>query len=143
VFDRPIANLKHKIDLALKSTVCGVVALAAALVALGFFCAAAFMWLAQAYGAIVAALLVGAAFLIIALLAVIVILILHRRKPPPPATPQKAWWNDPVLLATALDLSRVIGGRKMISIAVVGAFLVGILLNRPPRKRDESDERDP
>ena len=40
MFDGPIASLKHKIDLALKSTVGGAVAAAAGLVALGFFCAA-------------------------------------------------------------------------------------------------------
>ena len=78
VFDAPIANLKHKIDLALKSTIGGIVALAAALVALGFFCAALFMWLDERYGAIMAALVLGGAFTFVALVAVIVILILRR-----------------------------------------------------------------
>ena len=45
MFEGPIASLKHKIDLALKSTVGGIVALVTALVAIGFFCTAAFMWL--------------------------------------------------------------------------------------------------
>jgi ascorbate-specific PTS system EIIC-type component UlaA len=138
VFEAPIANLKRKLDLALKSTIGGVVAFAAALVALGFFCAAAFMWLAERYGGVTAALVLGGIFTFIALMAVITILILQRRAPPPPP-PRKAapLWADPALLATALDLTRVFG-RKRLSVAVlVGAFAVGMLLQKTSRKRED------
>ena len=131
-----IAHLKYKIDLTLKMTVCGAVALGAVLVALGFFCAAAFMRIAQDYGAIVAALALGAAFVVVALVAVLVAVVLQRRKPPP--APPAAWWNDPALLATALDVTRMLGSRRMTSTVLVGAFLVGFLLKRPPRPREPS-----
>ena len=61
MFDAAIANLKHKIDLALKSTIGGIVAAASALIAMAFFCAAAFLWLEGRYGAIVASLVLGVA----------------------------------------------------------------------------------
>jgi hypothetical protein len=132
VFDGPIANLKHKIDLALKSTVGGIAAMAAALVALGFFCAAGFIWLAQNYGAITASLVLGGVFLLLSLIALLVVILVRRKPPPPP--PKAAWWADPALLAAALDIGRVLGRRRVASAVVVGAFIIGILLNRSPRK---------
>jgi hypothetical protein len=138
VFDAQIGNLKHKIDLALKSTLGGIVALAAALVALGFFCAALFLWLDDHYGAITAALVLGGAFTFVALVAVIIVLIV-RNRPPPPAPPRKAvWWADPVLLATALDVSKVLGRKRITAAVLVGAFVLGVLLNRPPRTDEKA-----
>jgi hypothetical protein len=136
VFDRQIASFKHKIDLALKTSVCGVVALVTMIVALGFLCAAAFMWIAQSYGAIVASLSLAGAFIVVALIAILVAVILHRRKPPPLPPPSQAWWADPAILASALDIGRALGGRRLTPVVLVGAFLVGILLNRSTRKRD-------
>jgi hypothetical protein len=138
VFDAQIAHIKHKIDLALKTTVCGVVAFASVLVAAAFFCAAAFAWVQQSYGTIAACLALGGVFVLLALVALIIALMLRRRKePPPPISAQKAWWNDPVTLAAALDINRVLGGRKTASIALVGAFVVGLLLSRSARKPDK------
>jgi hypothetical protein len=133
VFDGPIASLKHKIDIALKSTVGGIVALAAAVVALGFFCAAAFMWLEQRLDPIAAALILGGVFLALALAAALTV-VLVQRKPPPPPPPHKAWWSDPALLATALDIGRTLGPRRAATAVLIGAFLIGMMINRPPRK---------
>jgi lysylphosphatidylglycerol synthetase-like protein (DUF2156 family) len=137
VFDAPIASLKHKLDVAIKSTVGLVVALAAALVSVGFFCAAAFIWLDGRYGALTAALVLGGVFTFIALIAVIVVLIMrHTRPPPPPPRRKAAWWADPALLATALDVSRVLG-RKRVAVAVLlSAVVFGAMLG-PSRKRED------
>jgi hypothetical protein len=137
VFDAPIANLKHKVDLALKTTVGGIVAGAAVLVALGFFAAAAYMWLARRYDSISAALVMGGAFICIALIAVIVILILRGRKPPPPPPRKAPLWADPVLLATVLDITRTLGRKRMTVAVLVGAFAVGLLLQKTSRKGDD------
>jgi lysylphosphatidylglycerol synthetase-like protein (DUF2156 family) len=137
VFDAPIANLKHKLELAVKSTVGGIVAFAAALVALGFFCAAAFLWLEEHYGAITASLVMGAAFTIVALIAVIVILIVRHRRPPPPPPRKAPLWADPVLLATALDITRVLGRKRLTVAVLVSAFVAGILLQKTSGKRED------
>ncbi len=136
VLDGPIASLKHKLDLALKTTVGGLVAAAAALIAVGFFCAAGFMWLEHRLGAIAAALIVGGIFLFVALVAVLAVVLL-RRKPPPPVARHKAWWSDPALMATALEIGRTLGPRRVASAVLVGAFLIGMMINRPPRKPGE------
>lgn len=132
MFEGPIASLKHKIDIALKSTIGGVVAGAAAVVALGFFCAAFFMWLERRFDPISAALILGGVFLALALIAVVAIMLV-RRKPPPPPPRQKSMWADPALLATALDIGRTLGPRRAATAVLIGAFLIGMMINRPPR----------
>ena len=140
MFEAPIANLKYKIDLALKSTVGGVVAGAAALVALGFFCAALFLWLEARYGAITAALVLGGAFTFVALVAAIVVLILRGRAPPPPPPRKSPWWADPMMLTAALDVGRKLGKRRVATAVLVSAFVLGLML-RPPRKPDDTGDK--
>jgi hypothetical protein len=136
VFEGPIASLKHKIDLALKSTVGGIVALVTALVAIGFFCAAAFMWLERKLDPIAAALIIGGFFLFLSLIAVLVV-VLVQRKPPPPPPRHKSLWSDPALLATALDIGRTLGPKRAATAVLIGAFLIGMMINRPPRKPEQ------
>ena len=138
MFEGPIASLKHKIDIALKSTVGGVVALVTALVAIGFFCAAAFMWLERKLDPIAAALIIGGFFLLLSLIAVLIV-ILVQRKPPPPPPRQKSFWADPALLATALDIGRTLGPRSAATAVLIGAFLIGMMINRPPRPPKDTE----
>lgn len=137
MFEGPIASLKHTIDVALKSTVGGIVALVTALVAIGFFCAATFMWLEQRLDAIAAALIVGGFFLLLSLVAVLIIVLVQRKPPPPPPPRQKSFWADPALLATALDIGRTLGPRRAATAVLIGAFLIGMMINRPPRDPEE------
>ena len=136
MFEGPIASLRHKIDLALKSTVGGIVALVTALVAIGFFCAAAFMWLERKLDPIAAALIIGGFFLLLSLIAVLVV-VLVQRKPPPPPPRHKSLWSDPALLATALDIGRTLGPRSAATAVLIGAFVIGMMINRPPRKPEK------
>ena len=140
MFEGPIASLKHKIDIALKSTVGGIVALVTALVAIGFFCAAGFMWLAQKLDPIAAALIIGGFFLLLSLIAVLIVVLVQRKPPPPPPPRQKSMWADPALLATALDIGRTLGARRAATAVLIGAFLIGMMINRPPRAPKEPKE---
>jgi hypothetical protein len=137
VFEGPIASVKHKIDLALKSTVGGIVALVTAVVAIGFFCAAAFMWLERKLDPIAAALIIGGFFLLLSLIAVLVVVLLQRKPPPPPPPRHKSLWSDPALLATALDIGRTLGPKRAATAVLIGAFLIGMMINRPPRKPEQ------
>jgi tellurite resistance protein TehA-like permease len=135
VFAHPIARLRHKIDLTVKTTVCGLVVLMAVLVALGFLCAALFMWLAQSYGAITAALVLAGVFIFVALVAVLVAVLMRRHEPPPPPPPNMgALFNDPAMLMAAFDVVRTFGRGKTTAAVLVSAFLGGLLLSRSSRK---------
>jgi drug/metabolite transporter (DMT)-like permease len=137
VFEGPIASVKHKIDLALKSTVGGIVALVTAVVAIGFFCAAAFMWLERKLDPIAAALIIGGFFLLLSLIAVLVVVLVQRKPPPPPPPRHKSLWTDPALLATALDIGRTLGPKRAATAVLIGAFLIGMMINRPPTKPEQ------
>jgi hypothetical protein len=137
VLEGPIASVRHKLDIALKSTAGGVVAMVAAVVALGFFCAAAFMWLEQRLDPISASLILGGIFLALALAAVVAIVLVQRKPPPPPPPRHKSIWADPALLATALDVGRTLGPRRAATAVLIGAFLIGMMINRPPRPPKE------
>ncbi len=137
VLEGPIASVRHKLDVAVKTSVGALVAIGAALVALGFFCAAAFMTLETVVGAVLAAVIFGGAFLFIALVALLVVFAIRHRKPPPPPPPAVTALADPVVLSAALDVGRALAGRRgLATAAVASAFVLGVLLNRPPRTRD-------
>ena len=133
----PIAQLKHKIDVAAKTAACAVIVGAALLVALGFFCAAAFIAIAQAQGAIAAALILGGAFVVVALIAVLIAMVLRRRNPPPPPPSARPWWNDPAMIATALDITRTFGRGRTTAAVLVSALLAGMMLGKSPGKREK------
>jgi len=137
VFEGQIAGIRHKFDLALKTTAGALVAFAAAVIALGFFCAAGFLWIEERRGAIEATLILGGAFVVLALIALVAIVVVQRRKPPPPRPAARPLWADPAMLAAALDVSRALGRRRGVAVGVViAAFVIGALLPRTPR-RDE------
>jgi hypothetical protein len=95
------------------------------------------MWIEQRLGAIDAALILGGAFAAVAILALLTVMILRSRRPPPPPPPRKAaWWADPALMKAALDVGRTLGRQRVTAAILAGAFVLGILLNRPPRDPD-------
>jgi len=47
-------------------------------------------------------------------------------------------WADPALLAAALDASRALGRRRGTAVGVlIAAFVIGALLPRAPRRRED------
>jgi hypothetical protein len=102
-----------------------IVIAAAVLVAIIFFSIAAFVWACQTYGTVNAALLLGAFYLLVALVALAVALVQYRRafrrKPPPPKS--APLWKDPTMIAAGVELVRIIGVRRLISVVALGAAL--------------------
>jgi hypothetical protein len=49
----------------------------------------------------------------------------ERRKP--------QWWLDPTVMAIGLEAAKTLGPRRIASLAVLGALVAGIMLNRPGR----------
>ena len=137
MFQALISHAKAKVALAAKSAACGMIAALTALIALGFFSAAGFVWLADRFGAIDACLIVGGIFVLIALAAITVLLIIRRRPPPRPAA-KAAFaqaFADPQALAIGVEIMRMLGGRRAASIGLIGAFAVGLLLSRTVPKK--------
>ena len=74
-----VRDVKDRIDTAMKAGWCAIAG-AAALVMLGFFCAALFLWMAERNGPMVACLVLGGFFLLIIIIAAIAFANVRRRR---------------------------------------------------------------
>jgi hypothetical protein len=110
--------------------VCFVIAAVAAVIMLGFLCAAAFVWLASRYDALTASLVLAGVFALIAIIAVIAGSMARRRNIERARRAlearRAATWLDPKLLSVGLEIGRTIGWRRIISLAGVAIFAAGL-----------------
>ena len=109
-----------------------VLAALACILAMSFLLVAAFIWLSDLYGALIAGLALGIFFLLVALIAVFASLAVrrhnterarfelevHRSSP--------AGLLDPKLMAVGYQLGQAIGWRKLASLAAVGILAAGL-----------------
>ena len=123
----------------------GLLAVVAVGIAVMWFAVALFVFLTDRYGAVTASLVVGGCFLLLAGISVLVLLYIRRQRELEQRAASRAAsraansmpWMEPALLAAGLDVARMIGGRRAVSLAA-GAAAVVWLLNK---SSSESAER--
>jgi hypothetical protein len=107
-----------------------LVALVSLALALGFFCAAAFVWLASRYDGVTAGLILGGGFLILALLAAFAGWMTRRHNIAQArlelAARSHAGWLDPKFLAVGMEIGRTLGWRRLATLAAVGVLAAGL-----------------
>ncbi len=147
MFEALIARARSKLDIALKSAACAVVAGVALVLALAFFAVAGFVAAQHRFGAIPTALGFGGAFLLIAVVALLTIVVLRRSsrrariaREARRAAAAPPWWLDPRIVAAGLELGKSLGGRRTMALGLAGAFVVGILLSRGVEPRGDDDK---
>lgn len=143
---------KAKTGLSSAVLVWGVIALISLAVTLGFLTIAAFIWLAERYDALTAALLLGGVFLVVAIIAGICCLVAHRsaitRARLELAERKNMPWLEPSFLAAGLQVGSAIGWRKLLPLAAVAFFAAGLVKEwtgrDKPREEDagEDDSED-
>lgn len=139
-----VRDLKERLDAALKTSAWSAVAGLAALVMLGFLCAALFLYLQHWRGAIVACLILAGAFLLVVLIAVAAIAVVRQRQERLARARAEAnraagqWLRDPVVMTTALQVARTLGLRRAAPVLLLGAFIVGLVLSRTAAKTGHS-----
>jgi len=114
-------------------------------IAVVWFTVALFVFLTDRYGAVTASLVLGGCFLLLAAVSVLVLLYIRRQRELERRAAARAAaraanatpWMEPALLAAGLDVARMIGGRRAVSLAA-GAAAVVWLLNK---STSESAER--
>jgi anti-sigma-K factor RskA len=103
-----------------------VIAILAALAALIFLVIAAFIWLADRYDPVVAALVLGLLFLLVAVIALLVCLLVRRhtmeRARLELAARSNANWLDPKLMTVGFQIGQAIGWRRLASLAAVAVL---------------------
>jgi len=149
----------HYLELQAKSKTglsCGVAAWAlaavlAAAVTLGFLIFAAFIWLAQRYDPLSAALVLCAFFLLVTIIAVVCCALLHRRTAASARTALAARhqspWLDPKFLGVGLQVGRSLGWRRLVPLLAVGLLAATLTKewlghDRPGVDDDEDVRRD-
>jgi hypothetical protein len=107
-----------------------VIILLSLALALGFFCAAAFVWLASRYDGVTAGLVLGCGFLLLAILAAFAGWITRLRNIERArrelAARSHAGWLDPKFLAVGLEIGRTLGWRRLATLAAVGVLAAGL-----------------
>jgi hypothetical protein len=135
-----VRDLKERLDAAVKTSAWSAIAAAAALVMLGFLCAALFLYLQEWRGSIVACLILAGAFLLVILVAVAAIALVRQRQARLARARAQAnqaagqWLRDPVVMTTALQVARTLGLRRAAPLLLLGAFVVGLVLSRSGAK---------
>jgi hypothetical protein len=123
-----------------------IVAAAAAVGAVIFLLAALFVWLAQLYGALIAAVALGCAFVLIALIALAVALMARRsnmERARVELAARSSNWFDPRLLTVGVQIAQQIGWRRIISLVGAGLLAAGVAREWSARgAKDEDEEED-
>ena len=114
-------------------------------VTFGFVLATAFIWLAERYEPLVAALTLTGFFLLITVLALFLGWRSRRRTIEAARLKliarRQAMWLDPKLLAGAMQVGRAVGGRRAAPLLAIGILAIGIGLPLLRGSRPEADDR--
>jgi predicted transporter len=132
---RMIDDIKDSTGVAIRMTSLAAAIALAFLVTIAFLCAAAFVYVLQNYGPIQACLTGAGIFLAIALIGIVVYTVRKRQARQEAKETAKSALHtalaDPVMMATALQVIRAIGIKKLVPILAVGGLALGLLANRP------------
>ena len=126
------------------------VAIVGAAVTFGFVVLAAFIWLAERYSPLTAALILGAFFLLLTIIALIACKIAQGRnvqeaKVALAARSNAASWLDPRYLGIGMQAMRAIGWRRIVPLVAVGILAAGLAKEWGGRDQpaDEAGESEP
>lgn len=142
MFDGIILRWRSRLDAVVKGGVWASVAGLALGIALVFFSVAVFVRAQEDFGTIATSLGFAIFFLAVAAIAAVGLMMVRRtaRRREAVAAQMAAqsvppWWTDPRLISTGLSLGRALGGRRALSLGLVGAFVVGMMLSRGVDRR--------
>ncbi|MBX9777401.1 MAG: hypothetical protein K2Y71_23735 [Xanthobacteraceae bacterium] len=119
------------------------IAMAAAFV---FFVFAVFIWLAERYSPLTAALIVAVAFVLVAIICAIGAVMAQRRTSERArralAVRSQSPWLDPATLGIALQLGRSIGLRRIAPLAAAGVLAAALAKEWFRDRPDDAETRD-
>ena len=141
-------NAQVRTGLSAAVLIWAVIAAAAAAGAVVFLLLALFVWLAQLYGALIAAVALGCAFALIALIALAVGLVARRRnmeRARVELAARSSNWLDPRLLTVGVQIGQQIGWRRLVSLLGVALLAGGLAKEWSARggaNENDEDEDD-
>jgi hypothetical protein len=136
-------NAQVRTGLSAAVLISAIVAAAAAVGAAIFLLAALFVWLAQLYGALIAAVALGCAFVLVALIALAVCLMTRRRNMERARLELAARgsnWFDPKLVTVGVQIAQQIGWRRLVSLAGAALLAAGLAREWSGRRKPAAEE---
>jgi uncharacterized membrane protein YqjE len=117
-----------------------------AIVTAGFVLLIAFIWLAERYDPLTAAMALAGLFLLATIIAAVCCLWSRRRTIEQAelalAARRNATWLDPKVLGSAIQVSRAVGWRKLVPLLAVGLLAAGVGMEWFARDRPEADNEE-
>lgn len=144
MFQRWIDDFKDSIASALRLGSLAAAAAIALFIALGFLCAALFVFVLEHYGPVQACLAGAAVFLAVTLIAAICYVLRRNQiraeaeRAPKSAAPSML--TDPTLLAAGLQIVRAVGVKRLIPIIAVAGLALGLMASRGAAASSRPDE---
>jgi hypothetical protein len=151
MFQRMIDDFKESTGTALRLTSLAAAAAIALFIATSFLCAAAFIFVLEAYGPIEACLTGAAIFFVVTLIAAGSYMVRQRQiKARAEQAAKEAARSaksaaqtmlaDPMLVAAGLQVIRAVGVKRLIPLLAVGGLALGFLASRSAAASDDKAE---
>jgi hypothetical protein len=132
---RMIDDLKESTGVAIRMTSLAAAIALAAFITISFLCAAAFIYVLQAYGLIEACLTGAAIFFVLAIIGIVVYEIRRsqdrRHAEETAKSALQTALADPMVVAAGIQAARAIGVKRLLPLLAVGGLALGLLANRP------------
>jgi hypothetical protein len=134
MFQRFIDDFKASTGTALRQTSLAAMAAICLLITTAFLVAAAFIAVLNRYGPVEACLTAAGLFLIVTLIAACVYMVRKRqieaRAAARAKTAAHSLLADPALLATGIQIVRLVGVKRLVPILAIGGLALGLMASR-------------
>jgi hypothetical protein len=134
MLQRFIDDFRTSTGTALRQTSLAAMAAICLFITTAFLCAAAFVAVLNRYGPVEACFAGAAIFFICTLMAAVIYLVRKRQIEERAAARAKAAANsllaDPALLATGIQLVRLVGVKRLVPILAIGGLALGLMAAR-------------
>jgi hypothetical protein len=134
MLQRFIDDFRTSTGTALRQTSLAAMAAICLFITTAFLCAAAFVAVLNRYGPVEACFAGAAIFFICTLIAAVIYLVRKRQIEERAAARAKAAANsllaDPALLATGIQLVRLVGVKRLVPILAIGGLALGLMAAR-------------
>jgi len=141
---RMIDDLKESTGVAVRMTSLAAGIAIASFVTISFLCAAAFVYVLQAYGLIEACLTGAAIFFVIALIGIVVYAVrrnqIRQEAREAPKSALHTALTDPMVVAAGIQAAHAIGIKRLVPLLAVGGLALGLLASRSSSQHEAPAE---
>lgn len=151
MLQRLVDDFQTRAGIAVRLSSLAVAVAVSVFIAIGFLAAAAFIFVLQREGAVVACFAGGAVFLVVALLAAVFYTVRKNREKrrlelaakeaaQSAKSAASTIFSDPAVLAIGLQLVRIVGIKRLIPLLAIGGVALGLFVSQRNRADASADE---